>query len=89
MNLETRELYCSPNGDRWYFARDPQGERVFVRHVANAPSGGQITEIDIGRFLSPDRNGPEHQALNRLIGSLVEVRAQSDEKECATSHPET
>ena len=88
MPLEMRELYVSPNGDRWYLARDHPVERVFVRHVANPPSGGQITDIEIGRFLGPDRNGPEHQALFRLIGSLVEPRPFAENGR-ATSHPET
>ena len=52
MPVETRELYGSPNGDRWLLGRDPVAGRVFVRHEANAPSGGQVTDIDIGDFLS-------------------------------------
>jgi hypothetical protein len=44
---------------------------VFVRHEANIPSGGQVTDIDIGAFLSAGRANPEHQALLRLIGTLI------------------
>jgi hypothetical protein len=72
MAVETRELYSSPNGDRWFLSRDPATGRVFVRHEANAPSGGQLTEIDIGAFLNRGPRNPEHQALLRLIGTLVE-----------------
>jgi catechol 2,3-dioxygenase-like lactoylglutathione lyase family enzyme len=66
--IEKKELYRSPNGDRWLLCSDPDAEHVFVRHEANAPSGGQVTEIEIRAFLSGG-NGPEHQALLRLIGT--------------------
>lgn len=71
MSVETRELYSSANGDRWFLGRDSSG-RVFVRHEANAASGGQVSDIDIGAFLSREPRHPEHQALLRLIGTLVE-----------------
>ena len=67
-----RELYASPNGDRWFLARDPATGRVLVRHVANAASGGQVSDIEIGDFLARGMHNPEHQALLRLIGALVE-----------------
>ena len=72
MHLLSRQLYQSPNGDRWRLIRDPATGRVFVRHEANLPSGGQITDLEIGDFLSPGGAGPEKQELLRLIGSLVE-----------------
>jgi hypothetical protein len=31
MTIETRELYSSPNGDRWLLGRDPTTGDVFVR----------------------------------------------------------
>jgi hypothetical protein len=68
---EHRELYSSPNGDRWLLKRDPATGNVFVRHEPNAPSGGKRTDIDIGEFLSEGQRNPEHQALLRLIGTLV------------------
>ena len=68
MQIETRELYSSPNGDRWYLARDPATERVFIRHEANAPSGGQVTDTDIGTILSWGRQNPECGAANRVRG---------------------
>ena len=71
MPVETRELYGSPNGDRWLLGRD--SGRVFVRHEANAPSGGQVTHIDIGDFLTRGARNPEHQALLRMIGTLTEA----------------
>jgi hypothetical protein len=67
---ETRQLYRSPNGDSWFLARDPATGSALVRHQANAPSGGQVTDIELGAFLSGPRN-PEHEALLRLIGASI------------------
>lgn len=72
MPLQTRILYNSPNGDRWLLCLDPESERVFVRHEPNVPSGGQVSEIEIGAFLSRGPLNPEHQALLRLIATLVD-----------------
>src|SRR5215471_14671079 len=72
MPLERKELYSSPNGDRWFLSWDPATGNVFIRHEANIPSGGQVTDINIGAFLSGARENPEHQALLHLIGTLVE-----------------
>jgi hypothetical protein len=44
-----------------------------VIHQPNAPSGGHLTHIELGAFLSGGSKGPEHQALLRLIATLVEV----------------
>jgi hypothetical protein len=65
-----RKLYQSPNGDIWFIARDPATGLAFVRHQANAPSGGQVTDIDLGAFLSGPRN-PEQDALLRWVGNLM------------------
>ena len=67
---ETRQLYRSPNGDTWFLARDPATGTAFVRHQANAPSGGNVTDIELGAFLGGSRN-PEHEALLRLVGSSI------------------
>lgn len=72
MTDERRELYSSPNGDRWFLCRDSAAGRVFIRHEANVPSGGHVTDVDIDAFLSGGRRNPEHQALLHLIGTLVE-----------------
>jgi hypothetical protein len=69
---KTRELYSSPNGDRWLLVRDADTQRVFVRHEPNAPSGGQVSDLDIGTFLSRGPLNPEHQALLRLIATMVD-----------------
>jgi hypothetical protein len=67
---EMRQLYRSPNGDTWSLARDPATGAAFVRHQANPPSGGHVTDIELGAFLSEPRN-PEHEALLRLIGASI------------------
>jgi hypothetical protein len=67
---EPRQLYRSPNGDIWFLAHDPATGSAFVRHQANAPSGGQVTDMELGAFLSGPRN-PEHEALLRLIGASI------------------
>ncbi len=58
--------------------RDDSG-RVFVRHEPNASSGGQVANIEVGAFLSSGGQGPEHMALLRLIGTLVEEPAAKPE----------
>ena len=69
--VRTREIYRSPNGDRWLLARGPETSRAFVRHEPNLASGGQVVDIEIGAFLIAVGNGPEKQELLRLIGTLV------------------
>ena len=66
----SQPLYRSPNGDIWFLARDPETGSPFVRHQANAPSGGQVTDIELGAFLSGP-GSPEHEALLRLIGASI------------------
>ncbi len=68
---ESGAIYHSENGDRWLLCRGEDG-RVFVLHKANVSSGGTATKIEIGDFLGRGKAGPEHQALARLIGSLVD-----------------
>jgi hypothetical protein len=72
---EARELYASANGDRWSLVRDSGSGRILVRHEPNAASGGRTAELEIGEFLTRGHHNPEHQALLRLIGTLVEDRA--------------
>src|SRR5207237_7333137 len=63
-------VYRTPNGDSWFLARNPETGSAFVRHQANAPSGGQVTDIELGVFLSGP-GSPEHEALLRLIGASI------------------
>jgi len=83
---EPRQLYRSPNGDSWFLVRDPATGSAFVRHQANAPSGGQVTDIDLGAFLSGP-GSPEHEALLRLIGaSILNPRgAEADDEPAAVN----
>jgi hypothetical protein len=68
--LRAREIYKSPNGDRWLLALNPETGRVFVRHEANLPSGGQAADIEIGAFLVAVGSGSAdkvREALKRAI----------------------
>lgn len=62
----------SSNGDRWFLGREEDSGLPYVSHVANQPSGGAITRIDVPRFLNRSIGSPEQQALLRLIGTLAE-----------------
>ena len=70
---ERRELYRSPNGDSWFLGREPSNGNAFIIHQPNGPSGGKLSHIELGEFLRVGSCGPEHQALLRLIGTLVDV----------------
>jgi hypothetical protein len=71
MAMEKREIYASPNGDRWSLVQDIDLGQVFIWHEPNASSGGQATRIEVGVFLVRNSHGPEHQELLRLLGTLV------------------
>ena len=72
MSSERRELYSSPNGDSWYLCRDSRG-KILVSHEPNTASGGRPSLIELGTFLATKNQGPEHQALRHLIGTLLET----------------
>jgi hypothetical protein len=55
----------------------PASERVFIEREPNRSSGGQTTHIEIGDFLVRGGYGPEHQALLRVIGTLIEEPARA------------
>lgn len=71
-SMLTRQLYASANGDRWDLLQLRAGAPAFVRHTANESSGGTVTDIPLGAFLSLGTNGPEHQEMWRLIRTLLE-----------------
>ena len=83
---ELKQLYRSPNGDIWSLAHDHATGTAFVRHQANAPSGGQVSDIELGAFLSAS-GSPEHEALLRLIGaSILNPRgAEADDEPLAVN----
>jgi hypothetical protein len=72
-DVRTKELYSSPNGDRWHLCKDASGA-VFVVHQANIPSGGRISRLELGDFLSRGFF-PEQQALVHMIGTLIDPDA--------------
>lgn len=78
MMTERRELYRNPNGDAWFLAREPADGRAFIIHQPNAPTGGRLSHVDLATFLSTGITGPEHKALLRLIGTLVDVPPYAD-----------
>jgi len=78
MAYQRRELYRSaPNGDRWSLVREDTSRRVFIEHEPNESSGGRVSQIEIEDFLARGPRGPEHHALLRLIGTLVEETARA------------
>lgn len=72
----SRAFYKSSNGDAWTLVKI--GERVCVRHSANVPSGGAITDAEVADFLKAGGMGAEKQALLDLIGTLVIPSDDSD-----------
>src|ERR1700761_1210221 len=60
-------IYESSNGDSWCLTRDPLTGARAVMHRPNPQSGGRVSYIEIEKFLSEGANGPEHQALRRLL----------------------
>jgi hypothetical protein len=65
-----QQLYRSPNGDTWFLARHPMTGLAFVRHQANASSGGRVSDVEIADFLGGPQN-PERDALLRVIGAFI------------------
>jgi hypothetical protein len=66
-SAETELIYESSNGDSWCLTRDPATGARAVMHRPNPQSGGQVSYIEIEKFLSEGANGPEHQALRGLM----------------------
>jgi hypothetical protein len=62
-----RLFYESSNGDAWSLVRSPTTGRLVVTHTPNAASGGKVSHVDVGTFLSTNGHGPEHQALRHLL----------------------
>ena len=61
-------LYHSSNGDEWHVVQDAGDADPYVLHRANLSSGGTLTPIAVKTFLALG-NGPEQQALQRLLQS--------------------
>lgn len=69
-----RVLYASANGDRWLLLWHAQGGTPVVRHVANAASGGHVTDASVPAFLQRDCDSPQRQALWQYLAGLLEHR---------------
>jgi hypothetical protein len=76
-SVRIKELYISPNGDRWTLCRNSAGN-LSVFHEPNAASGGNASENEITSFLSKGRHGPEHQALLQAFAELGMHAGQND-----------
>jgi hypothetical protein len=89
MNTDSTEFYSSSNGDRWFLARDGSTGRLFVRHQANLPSGGHITDQTVGAFLATGGHQPEHRELLRILAgsSAAEPELRWEPVETAPTGP--
>ena len=67
VSSDSELIYESSNGDSWCLTRDPLTGARAVMHRPNLQSGGRVSYIEIEKFLSEGANGPEHQALRRLL----------------------
>ena len=74
-----KELYVSPNGDRWILGENQGGELV-VCHDPNKRSGGAPSEIALDVFLSHGGPGPEYQALAEALANLEVAGKNPDDK---------
>jgi hypothetical protein len=72
MPQAARALYQSANGDTWSLVRDDTSGNPQVLHQPNQASGGQVSRIGIGDFMTRDPHGPQHAALLSLIGTLLD-----------------
>ncbi len=66
-------IYESSNGDSWCLTRNPVTGARAVMHRPNPQSGGQVSYIEVEKFLSESANGPEHRALRRLMETSARV----------------
>jgi hypothetical protein len=72
MSLKAREFCKNLNDDRWFLLYESDSGEVLVNHRPNAASGCRPSLIPVGEFLFRTAYYPEHRALLRLIGTLVE-----------------
>lgn len=64
--MSERIIYESSNGDVRALALNPASKLPAVKHQPNASSGGQAANS------CARGSGPEHQALRKLIGTLLD-----------------
>ena len=65
-------LYTSENGDTWWLCSRADGVAE-VLHQPNPKSGGQPSRSTVADFLAEGRNGPEHEALRRVIAQSLKA----------------
>jgi hypothetical protein len=70
-----KEFASSPNGDRWLLGRHDENGFAYVQHRANVPSGGAVTAVELGAFLTQGPLHPQQHELLRMIGTLVDAPA--------------
>jgi hypothetical protein len=75
-----KELYNSPNGDRWMLSKDSTGTLVIIHHP-NKSSGGRPSQVSVDAFLSQGRQGPEHHALVEALDSIGRESADNAHQE--------
>ena len=78
------DFHTRPNGDRWRLMCEDNDGPAFVRHLANEPSGGHVTDTSVEEFLAEGAAGPEHAALRRVVGELI--REQPNENIASTDN---
>jgi hypothetical protein len=73
MSMKSQDVYRSSNGDRWQLLHDSSTQQTLVRHVPNASSGGTATEMPADDFLRIDGQGPEFDAVRRVLNARPSV----------------
>jgi hypothetical protein len=76
MQINSREIYSSSNGDKWFLRHEVGAERLYIKHVANPAAGGHQTDYELHEFLDGPKGAPERQALLRLIGTLADQESE-------------
>jgi hypothetical protein len=71
MSTTVQNIYTSANGDTWRLIRDAASGQAIVRHEANQPAGGTVTDTDVDAFLHRAGAGPEFAALRRLLDAAA------------------
>jgi len=64
--ITLRELYVSPNGDKWEITEDDD-KRLFIRHTPNEASGGRQRILTTDSFLTSEHSGPQQEAFKKLV----------------------
>jgi hypothetical protein len=72
MDENRTHLYKSENGDCWLRCT-PNGTAEVLHEPNAARSGGAPSRVGIAEFLSDGRNGPEHQALRRVLAESMGI----------------